>query len=522
MATSRALSALLAIVVAGSLAGGQPGAAPTAAQQSPAPVGELGPAPFVDPDALPVAPTAPRPRGMGLVVDATNRQQVVNFYNSVYLPALAPNANWNGSVNGCNPGSVNPAFAAAEIQMLNYFRAMVGLPADLVDNSGASVKANQAALMMKANGALSHSPPPSWTCYTSAGAEAAGHSNLAYNATGARAITLYIQDPGDGNYPAGHRRWIFYPPLIAVGRGDNDVANDLWVLPTAQHQVWGSRPSSPEWVRWPPAGYVPYQATYPRWSISRNPNASFNSATVSMTVNGSPVAANVRPVVNGYGDNTLVWEPSGIVAGPGMQDLVASVTVNNILIGSSATSVSYNVTIIDPAVPAGPTATPTRTPTRTSTPTRTATPTVTRTRTATATPTRTLTPSITPTATRTPTMGPNPLDADGNQSTTALEDGLLILRFLFGFEGTQLTTGVVGQGCTRCDSGSIVSYLAWLGGVLDIDGDGEIEPLTDGMLVARYLFGFRGSMLTTGAVAGDCSRCTANALESYLSDLIGS
>ena len=82
----------------------------------------------------------------------------------------------------------------------------------------------------------------------------------------------------------------------------------------------------------------------------------------------------------------------------------------------------------------------------------------------------------------TPTLGPHPLDADGNQSTAALEDGLLILRFLFGFDGAQLTTGVVGQGCTRCDAGSIVSYLSWLGGILDIDGNGARDPLTDGVL----------------------------------------
>jgi hypothetical protein len=114
-----------------------------------------------------------------------------------------------------------------------------------------------------------------------------------------------------------------------------------------------------------------------------------------------------------------------------------------------------------------------------------------------------------------------PLDADGNQSTVALEDGLLTLRFLFGFEGSQLTNGAVGQGCTRCDAPSIQSYLSWLGDLLDIDDDGERDSLTDGVLVARYLFGFTGSMLISGAVDDDCKRCSANAIESYLGDLAG-
>ena len=159
-----------------------------------------------------------------------------------------------------------------------------------------------------------------------------------------------------------------------------------------------------------------------------------------------------------------------------------------------------------------PTATPT--PTRTPTPTP-APPTPTRTQ----TPTRTPTPSITPTPSTTPTLGPHPLDADGNQSTNALEDGLLVVRYLFGFHGAQLTTGVVGQGCTRCDTGSILSYLSWLGSILDVDANGVRDPLTDGVLVARYLFGFR-ARLWSRAVGEGCSRCTAGAIESYLSDQV--
>jgi hypothetical protein len=510
--STRARDALSALFFAGLLLAGA--YAWAAGPPAPAHLVDLGPAPLADPASLPVAPLAPVSRGIGLVVDTSNRQQVVNLFNTVYTPALAVPGNWNGSTASCNPGTVSPTFGSATVQMINYYRAMTGLPADLSEDVGASAKADDAALMMKANNALSHSPPSSWACYTAAGAEAAGHSNLAGGAAGAFAVTLYIWDFGDGNYPLGHRRWLLYPPLAAVGRGDTDTFNALWVLPTSQHPIWGPRPTSPEWVRWPPAGYVPYQVTYPRWSLSHNPNVDFSAATVSMTVNGSPVSVNVRPLVNNYGDRTLVWEPSGITMGAGMADKVAAVTVNNILIGGVPTSVSYNVIIIDPAGTAGPTPTPTRTPTRTPTPTPTRTPT------RTPTPSITPTASTTPTPSRTPTLGPHPLDADGNQSTTALEDGLLGLRFLFGFDGSQLTDDVVGQGCTRCDPDSIVSYLSWLGGVLDVDGNGEADPLTDGVLITRYLFGFRGALLTSGAIGQHCSRCSAGAIESYLSDQI--
>jgi hypothetical protein len=52
---------------------------------------------------------------------------------------------------------------------------------------------------------------------------------------------------------------------------------------------------------------------------------------------------------------------------------------------------------------------------------------------------------------------------------------------------------------------------------LDADGDGEVEPLTDGLLVLRDLFGFTGATLTTAAVdLADCTRCDAAAIEPFL------
>lgn len=52
------------------------------------------------------------------------------------------------------------------------------------------------------------------------------------------------------------------------------------------------------------------------------------------------------------------------------------------------------------------------------------------------------------------------LDVDGNGTAAALTDGLLVLRFLLGFEGSSLLAGVVDSaGCTRCDEATIMAYL---------------------------------------------------------------
>ena len=51
------------------------------------------------------------------------------------------------------------------------------------------------------------------------------------------------------------------------------------------------------------------------------------------------------------------------------------------------------------------------------------------------------------------------LDVDGNGSTDPLTDGLLTLRYHFGFTGAALTTGVIGNGCMRCTPEAILAYL---------------------------------------------------------------
>jgi hypothetical protein len=182
------------------------------------------------------------------------------------------------------------------------------------------------------------------------------------------------------------------------------------------------------------------------------------------------------------------------------------------------------------------TATPTPTPSRTLTATLTATASLTPTRTATgvltATPTSTRTPTPSPTATPTvtptrsatltgtpPSTVPDDIDADGQ--VEPLTDGLLALRWLFGFTGGTLITGAVDtQNCTRCTAAGILAYLNGSDFTFDIDGDGEFSALTDGLLNLRWMFGFRGVALITGAVdTSDCTRCTVQEVEEYLDTL---
>lgn len=115
------------------------------------------------------------------------------------------------------------------------------------------------------------------------------------------------------------------------------------------------------------------------------------------------------------------------------------------------------------------------------------------------------------------------LDVDASITASkydALTDGLLIVRYLLGVTGPPLTTGALGGTATRTDPTLIKTHLDAIRTALDIDGNNTVEPLTDGLLILRYLFGLRGSTLIAGAFDPLGSRNTAALIEPYLRGLM--
>ena len=107
-------------------------------------------------------------------------------------------------------------------------------------------------------------------------------------------------------------------------------------------------------------------------------------------------------------------------------------------------------------------------------------------------------------------------DVDDSQAAQPLTDGLLVIRHLFGFSGDSLTSGAVAGKASRGAPDAIQSYLTAADAELDIDGDGESKPLTDGLLLIRYLFGFSGDSLTSGAIGPNATRDTAEKVTAYI------
>ena len=116
---------------------------------------------------------------------------------------------------------------------------------------------------------------------------------------------------------------------------------------------------------------------------------------------------------------------------------------------------------------------------------------------------------------------PVSLDADGNNGAQGATDGVLIARHLFGFTGTTLTNGAIGTGATRTTATDIQTYLEnGRTTMLDADGNGVAQGATDGVLIARYLFGFTGTTLTNGVIGTGATRTTATQIQQFLSSYL--
>jgi CSLREA domain-containing protein len=109
------------------------------------------------------------------------------------------------------------------------------------------------------------------------------------------------------------------------------------------------------------------------------------------------------------------------------------------------------------------------------------------------------------------------LDVDMSETAAGLTDGLLILRYLFDFRGAALVRGVLAGNANRTDADVITAYLdAVRSSLLDVDQNDVANGFTDGLLILRYLFDFRGDALVRNAVGEGARRASPDEILAFL------
>ncbi len=302
----------------------------------------------------------------GFTIDTTNRNSTIAGYHNYYMASEGYEGldGFNGDVVNCVPGTLSADFQNKTLRRINYYRAQVGLPSDIYFDAAKSEKCQKAAIVMAYEDRISHFPEtnfPDRPCIDQDVIDAAAAANLSLGSYGPGSIDGLITDDGSNNAVVGHRRWLLYPRSKEMGNGatpangsypyditagEYPYINVVWVIGDFK------APSAAQAVTWPNEGYVPWQlvpnegVTYPRWSYSY-PNADFSGASVSMTQGSTVISVTQEALATRYGDNTIVWRPSGIPNVAPVSDTTYTITITDIA-GAPFTSVTYDVTVVDP------------------------------------------------------------------------------------------------------------------------------------------------------------------------------
>lgn len=276
-------------------------------------------------------------------IDTADRDAVTAAYRAMFTRPV-PEIDWTGGHEGCRAGDSSDRLRSETLLRISYYRAMAGVRSEIDEDVDFSRHAQAAALMMSAQGELTHHPGTDFACYSPDGDRAAANSNLYLGRTGPSAIDGYIEDPGSGNIDVGHRSTILHPPTRFMGIGHvagddgRHPANVLWVFDDEVFSDVYRMREAERFVAWPPRGYVPAPVVYPRWSFAID-EADFDRAEVSMTVEGREVDLDVIARISKDGEipsSVIVWEPD-------LSDR------------DDAGDVTYRVTVSQVGLPAGET-----------------------------------------------------------------------------------------------------------------------------------------------------------------------
>ena len=245
---------------------------------------------------------------------------------------------WSGNAASCDAGDMTADARDNAYRLHSLYRFMAGLePVDMTDENNRLAQA--CALLMTANGMVSHMPDASWKCYTDEAAMTAANSSLSGGGSVA-SVDGYIVDPGNPT-TLGHRRWILSSMLAGVGFGSSGAFSCQYQPP--QRPAPGAKP----WTAWPPPGQVPIQAMgggfasvdQTGWSLQSD-SIDFQAAQIKVTSAGTDLAVGVTQLGGGYGSLfAMRFNPMGWTTAAGQTYHVA--------VSGTSMPIEYDVEVVD-------------------------------------------------------------------------------------------------------------------------------------------------------------------------------
>ena len=114
------------------------------------------------------------------------------------------------------------------------------------------------------------------------------------------------------------------------------------------------------------------------------------------------------------------------------------------------------------------------------------------------------------------------LDVDASNTPTQYDagsDGMMLLRYLLGYSAGAITADAHVATQNGRSPGDTVAYIDLIKPMLDIDGDGRFDAMSDGLLILRYQLGLRATALIAGATSSGATRSDSQ-IEALLQSLM--
>ena len=114
------------------------------------------------------------------------------------------------------------------------------------------------------------------------------------------------------------------------------------------------------------------------------------------------------------------------------------------------------------------------------------------------------------------------LNPTGNGDPNPFRDGIIIVRFMLGQPDANLEDPIlIPDDATRTTGAELNAFLTAAGNALDVNGDGEVNPFQDGILIVRFLLGQPAANLEDPAlIPAGSTRTTGTEILAYLETLL--
>lgn len=253
-------------------------------------------------------------------IDLSDRETARTWHNTWWPKSHGAPMGFTGDASTGTPGDISQAYRDQTVLRINIFRRMAGLQPVTADPEYNRL-CQAAAVLMSANGKISHNPDPTWKFFTDEAFRGAQGSSLDLGLNGPTAILSYLYDWGPLNAGIGHRQFLLEPALRRIGTGDSPAQTSLQPANALGDSLdigllTRDAEYSPDVVVWPPPGYVPNYLIPGRWGVWakewRHPVVDLRNAEVVITINTRSLPPRKCGNTNG---TAAIWTVDGTEEG---------------------------------------------------------------------------------------------------------------------------------------------------------------------------------------------------------------